>query len=314
MDLDKARIRSRSPIADGYVGVRLRHTGAAIDLSAEAVTVDQNLGFSFDNVFYDNESVARVYHAVSFNLTGDKNTLLLIKNGSDRAIQFGYRLNYEKQGVVYSYKAALSELKPYELKVVNIRSLRDSGVKDAAGRVLPADVQFGNANIYSNQPIIAGDPNYDPVAEISSSCIAPCNNNPLPECGYEVCGSCDPCIIDPTLCGGGGGQQPCVDECTPCRAGRQRQELLCYSTLIACEAAAAANYNNCINGCENMAFCREGDPNNNPEECDRCKDGCLNSFLIASGACGGGFTICMLLREDCTGKKECPAGTLTCTN
>ncbi len=288
VDLDKARIQSRAPIADGHVGIRLTHTGTVLDLSAEAVTVDQTLRFSFDNEFYDNELVARVYNAVSFNLTGNKNTLLLIKSSSDRVIQFGYKLNYEYQGVVYSYRAALSELKPYELRVVDIKSLRDSRVIDADGRVLPAHVQFGNANIYSNQPIISGDPNYDPVAGVSSSCIGPC-------CQLVCDPYCDPCVIDPSFC-----QPQCTDTCTPCRENRDRLQLLCYSAVIICQGAAAVNYNNCVNGCENMAFCRQGDPNYNQEECDRCRGGCLDSFLIASSVCGAVLAICIFGLPECT--------------
>ncbi|MGH9839282.1 MAG: hypothetical protein ACREEM_10910 [Blastocatellia bacterium] len=286
VDLDKARVQGRSPIADGHVGIRLTHTGTVLDLSAEAVTVDQTLRFSFDNEFYDNDLVARIYNAVSFNLTGNKNTLLLIKNSSNRVIQFGYKLNYERQGVVHSYKATLSRLKPYELRVVDIRSLRDSGVVDADGRVLPADVEFGNANIYSDQPIISGDPNYDPVAGISSSCIGPC--------GEFVPPYCDPCFLDPSLC-----QPTCTDTCTPCRENRNRLERLCYSALVACEAPFAANYSNCLNGCENMAFCRQSDPNYNLEECNRCKDGCLTTFLIATAGCGTVFGFCLSALPDC---------------
>jgi hypothetical protein len=301
LDLDNARHQGRSPIADGYAGIRLTHTGSALDLSAEAVTTDQTLKFSFDNEFYDTDLVARIYHAVSFNLTGNKNTLLLVKNSSDRAVQFGYKLNYERQGITYSYKAALAELKPYELKVVDVKTLRDSGVKDANGHVLPPDVQFGNANIYSNQPIVAGDPNFDAVAGISSSCIGPC--------GEFVPPYCDPCFLDPSLC-----PQNCPDTCTPCRESRNNREILCYSVLAGCEAPLAAAYNSCLNGCENMAFCRQGDPNYNQQECDRCRDGCLNTFLIASAGCGAAFGACIITLPDCTGSDKKRSDCSACSN
>jgi hypothetical protein len=149
VDLNEVRIKSNSPIVDGHVGVRLKHTGSPIELSTEAVTVDRTLRYSFDNALYDSESVAKVYNAISFNLIGNKNTLLLIKNVSNTSAKFGYRLNYEKQDVMHSYKSKLSELKPYELKVVDLKSIRASRVPDEDGQVLPADVEFGNANIYS---------------------------------------------------------------------------------------------------------------------------------------------------------------------
>jgi len=178
------------------------------------------------------------------------------------------------------------------MKVADIKSLRDSGVVDADGRVLPADVQFGNANIYSNQPIISGDPNYDPVTGISSSCISLC-------CQFVCDSYCDPCIIDPSFC-----QPQCTDTCTPCQADRDRQTDLCYGAFAGCEGAAAAAYGSCINGCENMAFCRQGDPNYNPEECDRCKNGCLNIFLAASAGCGAVLGFCLAARPDCSNKQK----------
>jgi hypothetical protein len=303
VDLNKVRIKSQSPIADGYAGVRLNHTGTGLDLSVEAVTVDQTLRLSFDNALYDNYSAGRVFNAVSFNLKGKKNTLLLIKNTTDATANFGYRLNYEKDGVVQHYSATVSELKPYELRVVDIKSLKDNGVADTNGRVLPADVKFGNANIYSDKPIISGDPNFDAEAGISASCIALC---PSP-CAARLCfddngETCNGCTFDPSLC----QQNPNCDlPCRACRARRDRATLACFSALTICEAAATVNFNNAITACENQAFCREDQPTFDPDECNRCKDSALQSFLIATAACSAVFTICMLVREDCTLTLDC---------
>jgi hypothetical protein len=303
VDLNKVRIKSQSPIVDGHVGVRLTHTGTGLDLSAEAVTVDQTLRLSFDNALYDNYSVGRVYNAVSFNLKGKKNTLLLIKNTTNATANFGFRLNYEKDGVVQSYRATLSELKPYELRVVDIRALKDAEVADAEGRILPADVKFGNANIYSDKPIISGDPNFDAGAGISASCIALC---PSP-CAARLCFDdngevCNGCTFDPSLC----QQNPNCDlPCRVCRGRRDRATLACFSALTVCEAAATVNFNNAITACENQAFCREDQPTFDPDECNRCKDSALQSFLIATAACSAVFAICMLAREDCTLTLDC---------
>jgi hypothetical protein len=125
VDMDEIRIRSDSPIVDGHVGVRLTHT-APVELSVEAVTVDRTLRYSFDNALYDNRSVSKAYSAISFNLISNKNTLLLIKNRSNSMVNSGYRLNYEQQGVMRSYKSPPIALKPYELRVVDLKAIRDS--------------------------------------------------------------------------------------------------------------------------------------------------------------------------------------------
>lgn len=291
VDLDMLRINNNSPIADGYVGVRLTHTGSGIELLAEAVTVDQTLKFSFDNTFYDNDSLAAVYNAISFDLTGNKNTLLLIKNPSNAVIKAGYTLNYERQSVMHSYRSKLSELKPYELRVVDLRAIRDSKVPDDKGLILPADVEFGNATMYSNQLIVSADPNFDSIAGISSSCGAAC-----------IFGEdCTGCVFDPVLCGSGGGPGPCPDTCTFCLIARGEDTLACLRDLGIREALATSIYLVSLHECENQGYCQEDNPRFfDPEQCDQCNNNALAGYLALTAASAFLFAECLHNRTDCS--------------
>ena len=297
VDLDALRVNSHSPIADGYAGVRLTHTGSGIDLLAEAITVDRTLTFSFDNALYDSDSLSSVYNAISFNMTGNKDTLLLIKNPSNAAIKFGYRLNYEDQSVMHTYRSKLSELKPYELRVVNLKSVRDSRVAGEDGQVLPADVEFGNANIFSNHPVISGDPNFDAEAGISSSCINPCQGDGRERCAYGNCEDCGPCDWHPEFC----EQGPCTDTCSPCLAIREAETFVCLRGLALLEAIATSAYFVSIHECENQGYCQEDNPGFfDPEQCDQCKNNALVAYLVAQAAFTALFVDCLRDRTNCS--------------
>ena len=298
VDLDALRINSHSPIADGHAGVRLTHTGAGTDLLGEAIAVDRTLQFSFDNVLYDNDSLAAVYNAISFNLTGKKDTWLLVKNPSDATIKFGYRLNYEKQGVVQSYTSKLAVLKPYELGVVDVKAIRDSRVTDDQGKVLPADVEFGNANIFSNQPILSGDPNFDAEAGISSSCISPCGigYEGRERCPFIACPGCTPCELHPEICAPGA----CPDTCTPCLLIRGGETAACLRGLAVLEGLATSAYFAGLQVCDNQGYCQEDSPDFDQTQCDHCKNNALEAFLVAQAAFTAIFVDCLRDRTDCS--------------
>jgi hypothetical protein len=298
VDLDALRISSRSPLADGYAGVRLTHTGTGFDLLTEAITVDRTLNYSFDNALYDDELLSSVYHAISFDLTGNKDTFLLVKNPSNATIRFGYRLNYERQSVMHTYIAKLAELKPYELGVIDLRALRDSKVLDGDGRILPSDVEFGNATIFANQPIISGDPNFDSEAGISSSCINPCQGTGRERCAFGNCEECGPCDWHPELCQGG----QCFDSCTPCLAARSAETVVCLRGLALCEGVVTAAFLASSQFCDSQDYCQEGEPGFNSAQCDECNNNALAAFIAAQAFCAVVFADCMNDRINCSNR------------
>jgi hypothetical protein len=263
VDLEKERAAGGSRVADGHVGVRLTHNGRVIDLLAEAVTVDQTLTFSFYDPFFDSATLARVNHAISFNLTGSKNTLLVLKNTSAETNRLGYSLNYEDAGVINSYRSAPIEIEPYAVKVINIKAIRDSGAPDVEGRRLPAGISFGNGSAYSERPVvIAGDPTFDATAGTCLSCAFPCEG-------------CDPCVVDPSVCQG--GVPPCTGNGELCCSA-------CSGTKNACVIAASAALAAALSACATGPCDAEPDPDKNPE-CAICLAAAGAGYVAALFVC-----------------------------
>lgn len=296
IDLDALRLSSNSPIADGYAGVRVTHTGSGLDLFAEAITVDRTLNFSFDNALYDSELLSSVYHAISFDLTGNKDTFLLVKNPSNSTVRFSYRLNYERQSVMQTYTAKLGELKPYELRVIDLRALRNSKVPDGDGVIMPRDVEFGNATVFADHPIISGDPNFDSEAGISSSCINPCQGDGRERCAYGNCEDCGPCDWHPEFCAG-----PCPDTCTPCLIIRGEETFRCFRDLAAREALATGIYFLFLQECNSQGYCQEDSGVFDPEQCDQCHNNAVAAFVALTAASTFLFVQCLNDRSSCAG-------------
>lgn len=182
----------RSKIS-GMVSIGL--SGPTSSLLAEAVTVSVDPGRLYRYSFYDpftNANRALTSHtAISFDLSGSKNSLLVAKNTTDLPAEVWMFLTYEKQdGSVGQYATPVEALDPQGLKIFNVESLRDSATPDREGRTLPGDLAFGHAILLHTKGIIAGDPTFDPVFGTCASCPAPCDE-PLEPNEPEVIDGCD---------------------------------------------------------------------------------------------------------------------------
>lgn len=259
---------SQSGLADGYIGLRLTHNGKLMDLLAEAVTLDQTRSLSFYTRFHDRKLLGHSLHNVSFDLAGNKNTLLVLRNVSDQPVGYGYQINYQEGDSFRRYLSPLQELGAQEIKVIDLKALRDDGVPDAEGGRLPKTASFGNLTIFSQQrALIVSEPTFDFVNGLSDTTAT------------DV--EWDNCLA-------------CLDLCRACCDGAM---LACYGVLTTCESAAAVALTGGLNNCENNAFCQSANPNYNEEECNRCKDAVWQTYAIAAGACVGGFYICFEARD-----------------
>jgi hypothetical protein len=261
--------RRQSEIADGYVGVQLTHNGRGVDLMAETVTVDQTGSFSFYAPFRDDKLIRRAQHTVSFDLTGNKNTLLIVRNVSDQPAQYVYQINYEEGGSILQYHSLSLGLAARELQVIDIKALRDAGIADAEGKRLPRTVSFGNLTVFGQQrALIVSEPIFDPVSGISDE-----NSSLL---GADFCDD--------------QGDPICPDECSQCC---DHESNVCYRNFAICEGAATGGLIAGLNACENASFCQEGNPAYNPDECNRCKDYVWAAYFTASGVCGAVLYFCL---------------------
>ena len=163
-------------LPDGFVSVSIEHDGLSSQLVAETVTVSVDEGSAFKYSFYDpmfDKGMGRPRHiAVSFNLSGPKNTLLTLKNASSDPSRYSFRLTYATDNGPAHYYRKEAVIAPHQLLVVDIGKLRDEGIPDAFGNVIPPSVRFGSAVIDGD--VFTGDPTYDPVAGTCNSCTTDC--------------------------------------------------------------------------------------------------------------------------------------------
>lgn len=164
-------------IPGGFVSVRIEHNGQPTDVVAEAFSVDGSLSASFHCPFTDVMLSASQKFAVSFDLSGDRNTLLIVKNTSDTDVLYSVMINFEEHpGAYQSYTTDILNIEPQGLEVIDIKKLRDQRIPDVHGNILPTWITFGNASVSADRPVIIGaDPTYDPVTGITTLCDYSCD-------------------------------------------------------------------------------------------------------------------------------------------
>ncbi len=124
---------SLPPNLNDNIWAEIKHSGDPENLIIESITSSDNLDYSMSCPVFDIRHSASINIAVSFNFEADKNTLLLIKNSSNQTTIFGYVLNYEHEGSYHEFKIGPAELAPREMKVINLKKLRDEQVMDTNG-------------------------------------------------------------------------------------------------------------------------------------------------------------------------------------
>lgn len=170
-----------SPSGGRFLSARLRHSGQPGDVIAVGIAVDQTMSYSFHCPFLDRELVGSHKMAVTFDLTEDRTTLLLVKNTSDEPLPFRYVLQYQRDGKPQLFTAPDAELGPQELRAINLKDLQGQ----PGG--IPADVTFGSAIVSADrQALIAADPTIDPMRHSVKLCEEYCYDSyymeGLPSC------------------------------------------------------------------------------------------------------------------------------------
>lgn len=130
---------------------------------------------------FDIKHSSRINVAVSFNLKAGKNTFLTVKNTSNIPTLFSLVLNYEFLGSISDFKMVPEELDPQELRVIDLKKLRDEGVTDINGNTIPSEVKFGNAWVGADgHALLGGDMTINPREGTSYGCYDPCDPDPPP--------------------------------------------------------------------------------------------------------------------------------------
>jgi hypothetical protein len=169
---------SQAGLVDGYGSAGLKHDANPGDISAEAFTVDQSLSFALNCPLSDLATASSHKIAVTFDLEGSKNTLLMVKNTSDESVSYSYVLHYLHQGTQEMYMSQLLDLAPQELATVDLKDVRDREIPGSSGEILPSSLLRGSAAVAATRPVIlGGDPTLDPEAKTVRQCQELCNTN-----------------------------------------------------------------------------------------------------------------------------------------
>lgn len=156
---------------EGYAGVVLtEETPPQGDLAATAVSVntnaDQPFEYSAGASFADAPPAAgaRVLRVMdSFSLEGAFDSHLVFRNASDEPATYSYSLEYLDDGSPLDWASEDLVLRPRETVVVDLRKLRDGGVPDRHGSVLPPDVVAGHVRQIVHSDVLSSIVVFDPV-------------------------------------------------------------------------------------------------------------------------------------------------------
>jgi len=160
IDLEQKRQKRKGPLADGPAGVRLIYDGTPTEVVAELLSVDE----TGHVVFYDDVRSPFLYQAtmqsaISFNLEGDSQSFLIVKNTTDKPRQPRIILDYNEGRDHYNVDAA--EIPPQQNVIVDIEHIRNAKIPDINGYTLPSDVKFGGSVIFSEPgAFVISDPTF----------------------------------------------------------------------------------------------------------------------------------------------------------
>ena len=150
-----------APGIEPFQSMSLEHSGDPGDLSAIGYTVQANGKTGFACPFVAHGKGAYLKPVVSFDLSRESTTLLLLRNVSDQPVSAQYAVSYiDEAGNPVQYSPVDLNLAPDDFKVVNLKHLRDQRVPDRNGSVLPLQLTRGSAFVASSRAgaLLVADP------------------------------------------------------------------------------------------------------------------------------------------------------------
>jgi hypothetical protein len=160
LDLEEVRQRAGRTIAEGAAGVRIVHHGAATNVVAELINVDEE----GHTVLYD-RCRNRYFHkapvqvAISFSLETSTHSFLMLKNVTNELQDARIVLHFDRGRK--RYYISKRQIPPQHVETIDLKLLRDAKVRDANGKTLPGDVHFGGAVVISNPgAFVVSDPTF----------------------------------------------------------------------------------------------------------------------------------------------------------
>ena len=183
IDLEKLRATHGKEMADGAAGLELWHDQGPNDIVAELVNVSD----SWDMALYDRMTNTSFHDsaehaAVSLRLDEAAHSFLILKNTTGRVQRPEVLLDVD--GRESPYLVPDVEIPPWQVKVIDIKALRDGQEEDGFGVVLPKDLEYTSARIIGEPGAIVGsDPSVifrenNTVVDFAPSCLVLVSQDP----------------------------------------------------------------------------------------------------------------------------------------
>ncbi|HEY7484349.1 MAG TPA: M23 family metallopeptidase [Streptosporangiaceae bacterium] len=179
LDLEAERRAVRADVADGPGTLRLTHNGHPTDVVVEMLNVDETGDFClYDRVVSLYEYAVPALTAISFSLTDDRRTFLILKNVTDAAERARVLIDHHDGAQTYEYQV---EVAAQDHVIVDLESLKATRKADLFGNALPANMAFGGCVVVANSPgaIIVSDPTFVRPPATSDAGARPVERAPI---------------------------------------------------------------------------------------------------------------------------------------
>lgn len=164
----------REVAAEGVLGLRVEHEGEPGEVMADLFSVDLTLDNAAHCPLGTHGAIEKI--AVTFDLEGAKNTVLMARNTSEHPVSYVAAVTFPTtDGSFETYATMPAALGPHALAMIDLRRLRDDQQVGQDGKVLPRDVSLGSVSLISELPVMMTvDPTIDRENGTTLLCVAQC--------------------------------------------------------------------------------------------------------------------------------------------
>lgn len=121
------------------VSVQVANNGAPGSVIGSIYGIDETTGLSYDVPLRDSGGPRTMTGSYPWKITDDFSTIVHVTNITDQEAQFITQINYPGGNLIFEPR----KVGPGETAVFDLKKIRDDGVKDLAGKQLPANVSQG---------------------------------------------------------------------------------------------------------------------------------------------------------------------------
>jgi hypothetical protein len=121
-------------------GIEITHNGGPGTIIAKVESVSTTRNHSFRVLLWEPVKTKRAASSYPWNLSGNNQTKVYLKNTTDQEQQFTSYLTYNSGT---KYVLSTNKIAPHQVKVIDVKKVRDSQLPDANGNTLPLNIEQG---------------------------------------------------------------------------------------------------------------------------------------------------------------------------